>query len=75
MQFSIKDLRLLHYFDGLSYKGGTINWKRGNEVTASISIKVNTIDARPYIELDYKCKSALKILFVSMFCFLIRYMN
>ena len=54
LQFSIKDLRLLKYFTGLSYKGGTVNWKRGNERTASISIRVNTIDTSPYIELDYK---------------------
>jgi hypothetical protein len=54
LQFSIKDLRLLNYFTGLSYKGGMVSWKRGNERTASINIKVNTIDASPYIELDYK---------------------
>lgn len=54
LQLSIKDLRRLNYFTGLSYKGGTVNWKRGNERTASINIKVNTIDASPYIELDYK---------------------
>lgn len=55
LQFSIKDLRLLNYLNGLSYKAGTVNWKRGNERTASINIKVNTIDVSPYIELDYKC--------------------
>lgn len=54
LQFSIKDLRLLKYFDGLCYKGGTLYWKRGNERTASIGIKVNTIDASPYIEMNYK---------------------
>jgi hypothetical protein len=58
LQFSIKDLRLLNYFNGLSYKAGLVSWKRGNERTASISIKVNTIDASPYIELDYKCNQS-----------------
>lgn len=56
-QFRTKDLKALNYFNGLSYKGGTVNWKRGNEITASMSIKVNTLDDHPYIELDYSYKS------------------
>ena len=58
LQFSIKDLRLLNYFERLCYKAGTLFWKRGNERIASISIKVNTIDRSPYLELDYKCNEA-----------------
>ncbi|HEY5371019.1 MAG TPA: hypothetical protein VIJ75_18695 [Hanamia sp.] len=54
LQFSTKDLKALKYFNGLSYKGGVINWERNKQTTASISIKVNTISDNPFIELDYK---------------------
>ena len=54
LQFSTKGLKALKYFDGLSYKGGVLNWKQNGEATASISIKVNTLSDNPFIELDYK---------------------
>lgn len=54
LQFGTKDLKALKYFDGLSNKGGVLNWKRNGETTASISIKVNTFSDNPFMELDYK---------------------
>ncbi len=53
LQFSIKDLRLLKYFEGHCYKGGMLYWKLHNERTASIGIAVNTFAESPYLELNY----------------------
>ena len=39
-------------------QSGTITWRRNENKTGSISIRVNTKSENPYIELDYKCNEA-----------------
>lgn len=50
-KLSTKNLRLLNYFKEYSFKAGTLNWKRGNQI--KVSIRVNIQDTVPYLELDY----------------------
>ena len=57
LQLSTKDLRVLKYLYGHSYNAGIINWKREKEITASISVKVDTMESSPFLELDYRYKN------------------
>ena len=54
LQLSITKLKNWGYLKPNQIKSGAITWRRNDEAFASISIKVNTIQQQPYIELNYK---------------------
>jgi hypothetical protein len=56
LQIHISKLKRWGYLNPEQIKSGTLNWSRNGNPTGSISIKVNTSNEQPYIELDYKCR-------------------
>jgi len=46
------------YLKPNQWQSGTVSWSRDGSRTGSISIRVNTQPASPYLELDYKCNEA-----------------
>lgn len=54
LQISITKLKEWEYLNPEQVKIGTITWSRNGNTTGSISIRVNTISEKPFIELDYK---------------------
>lgn len=56
---SISFLKSHQYLENKVYKGGTITWRRNGHETGSVSIKVNTQSAPPYLELDYLYNQSL----------------
>ncbi len=54
LQINISRLKKWGYLNPNQIKSGVLTWSRRGEKTGSISIKVNTINEQPYIELDYK---------------------
>jgi len=57
LQMHISKLKGWGYLDPEQIKSGTLNWSRNGNRTGSISIKANTHNEQPYIELDYKYKN------------------
>lgn len=56
LQISITKLKEWEYFIPEQIKSGTLTWSRNGNTTGRMSIRVNTLCERPYIELDYKYK-------------------
>ena len=54
LQISITKLKEWGYLNREQFRPGVLNWSINGEKTASISIKVNTLNEQAYIELDYK---------------------
>lgn len=54
LQLSITRLKGWGYLKPNQIISGTINWSRNGNPTGCISIKVNTCNGQPYIELNYK---------------------
>lgn len=54
LQLSITKLKEWQYLNPEQIISGTLTWSRNGNKTGSISIKVNTQNEYPYIELDYK---------------------
>ena len=57
LQLHISKLKGWGYLDPEHIKGDTINWSRNGNTVGSISIRVNTHEEQPYIELDYNYKN------------------
>ena len=53
LQIHISKLKGWGYFERDQIKSGTLNWTWNGEPTGSISIKANTCNEQPFIELDY----------------------
>lgn len=53
LQMNITKLKNWGYLKPNQIKGGQLDWSRHGEVFASISIRANTTQQQPYIELDY----------------------
>lgn len=53
LQMNITKLKQWKYLEPNQIKSGQLDWSRNGEVFASISIRVNTQNQNPYIELDY----------------------
>ena len=53
LTLSITDLKKLGYHRDKYIKNGTVTWGINEEVTSSISIKIDSISDVPYIELSY----------------------
>jgi len=51
---TISFLKSRNYLEPDSFKGGNIQWSRNGQPDGNIDIKVNTVEERPYLELDYK---------------------
>lgn len=56
LQINISKLKVWGYLTPGQIISGVINWSNNGNPTGSISIKICTLDSRPYIELDYKYK-------------------
>ena len=54
LQILISKLKEWDYLNPDQIKSGTITWSRNGNERGNISIRVNTVDEQPYIELDYK---------------------
>ncbi|MBN1117962.1 MAG: hypothetical protein JXA77_12190 [Bacteroidales bacterium] len=54
LKISITKLKEWEYLNPEQIKNGTITWSRNGNTTGSISIRVNTLNEQPFIELDYK---------------------
>ena len=52
---SISFLSKHGYLKANQWKAGSIHWSRNGENLGSISIRVNTQNESPYLELDYNC--------------------
>lgn len=52
-QISITNLKEWRYFNSGQLGRGTITWSSNRDKTGSISIFINTVSEKPYIELDY----------------------
>ena len=57
LQISISKLKEWDYLNTEQIKSGTITWSRNGNQTGSISIKANTLNEQPYIELDYNYRA------------------
>jgi len=69
LQISITKLKEWEYLNLEQIKSGTLTWISNGNETGSISIQVNTHNAQPYIELDYKYRDEprnYKVRLVSM---------
>ncbi len=56
LQINISKLKSWGYLTPGQVINGVLNWSNNGNPTGSISIKVYTLDSRPYIELNYKYK-------------------
>lgn len=66
---SISFLSQHGYLKPNQWLSGTITWSRNGSKTGSISISINTLSERPYLELDYKSNDTpinYKVLLVSI---------
>lgn len=54
LQISVTKLKKWGYLEKPQIKSGVITWSRNSEDFASISVVVNTLNEKPYIQLDYK---------------------
>ncbi len=55
MQLNISKLKELGYLEPNQFTYNTLTWSRNGTKTGSISIKVDTCNENPYIELKYNC--------------------
>jgi len=54
LQISVTKLKKWGYLEKPQIKSGVITWSRNGEEFASISVVVNTLNEKPYIQLDYR---------------------
>lgn len=54
LKLSITELKKWGYLKPDNVQNGTISWSRNGEEFASISVVVNTLNEKPYIQLDYR---------------------
>jgi hypothetical protein len=60
LQINISKLKEWEYLKPQQIKIGTINWTQSRNKRASISILSNTIEPKPFIELDYKYNNEVR---------------